>query len=561
VTCLARLPDEGIAPPYCPANPINVPETMALATRCPHCHTVFKLVVDQLRLKRGLVRCGHCREVFDGALYRIEPPDAPNAVDAGQFAAPDAWSPEALPGVPEHAGQSAPAAMPVTQAAGSDATPVSPAGAAPTADFPDVELDDYDAAALLEEAEKVLSPQTDTTAAAPSPDAEPGAAAEAAPMFESSFEATAGPQDEAEPQPAPATAPLPEPESLATPAPTPRPAEPATSAVPLSATPRALVAMPGMLFEQPSPPVAAARSPMPATAPPPSLAEPAGPAATPPAATGHEANAAPEAAASAAPAPQARAGTATPSMPARKTPPPPPPVAAARAPDMSAQTPASARVQPMEPRIAPGWQPWSPPEDESAVGERPRTAPESAPQARPDDPGIRRLRRPPLPAIPALSRASRAAMPAGIAALAVLLLLQLAWWQREPLAVAWPASARLLNGICALAGCKMTPPRDIDALQIEAATLQQIDSPANLRLSLTLQNRANTVLAFPALEVTLLDAASRVAIRRVVWPQDYLPAGTAPSLGLAAHAAQPVRVQLQTSGAQAANYRVLIFHP
>jgi predicted Zn finger-like uncharacterized protein len=45
-----------------------------LATRCPHCHTVFRVVADQLKLRDGLVRCGHCREVFDGRAYLCDPP-------------------------------------------------------------------------------------------------------------------------------------------------------------------------------------------------------------------------------------------------------------------------------------------------------------------------------------------------------------------------------------------------------------------------------------------------------------------------------------------------------
>lgn len=38
---------------------------MALATRCPHCHSVFRVVADQLKLRGGLVRCGQCNTVFD----------------------------------------------------------------------------------------------------------------------------------------------------------------------------------------------------------------------------------------------------------------------------------------------------------------------------------------------------------------------------------------------------------------------------------------------------------------------------------------------------------------
>jgi len=39
---------------------------MALATTCPQCKTSFKVVPDQLKLRRGLVRCGACQHVFSG---------------------------------------------------------------------------------------------------------------------------------------------------------------------------------------------------------------------------------------------------------------------------------------------------------------------------------------------------------------------------------------------------------------------------------------------------------------------------------------------------------------
>jgi predicted Zn finger-like uncharacterized protein len=38
---------------------------MALATRCPNCHALFRVVADQLKLRGGLVRCGACGHVFD----------------------------------------------------------------------------------------------------------------------------------------------------------------------------------------------------------------------------------------------------------------------------------------------------------------------------------------------------------------------------------------------------------------------------------------------------------------------------------------------------------------
>lgn len=39
---------------------------MALATQCPHCHTTFRVAHDQLKLRAGLVRCGTCKQIFNG---------------------------------------------------------------------------------------------------------------------------------------------------------------------------------------------------------------------------------------------------------------------------------------------------------------------------------------------------------------------------------------------------------------------------------------------------------------------------------------------------------------
>jgi predicted Zn finger-like uncharacterized protein len=46
---------------------------MALATRCPHCKTTFKVANDQLKLRAGLVRCGACKEIFNGIEHLLRP--------------------------------------------------------------------------------------------------------------------------------------------------------------------------------------------------------------------------------------------------------------------------------------------------------------------------------------------------------------------------------------------------------------------------------------------------------------------------------------------------------
>ncbi len=54
-----------------------------LATQCPHCGTQFRVTLAQLELRDGQVRCGSCREVFNGIdtvfEYTGEPSASPSA--------------------------------------------------------------------------------------------------------------------------------------------------------------------------------------------------------------------------------------------------------------------------------------------------------------------------------------------------------------------------------------------------------------------------------------------------------------------------------------------------
>jgi predicted Zn finger-like uncharacterized protein len=52
---------------------------MALATQCPHCHTTFRVAHDQLKLRAGLVRCGACKQIFNGIENLLRPELQPGA--------------------------------------------------------------------------------------------------------------------------------------------------------------------------------------------------------------------------------------------------------------------------------------------------------------------------------------------------------------------------------------------------------------------------------------------------------------------------------------------------
>lgn len=61
---------------------------MALATRCPHCQTTFRVAHDQLKLRAGLVRCGACKEIFNGIEHLLRPDETAPATSPATPAVP-----------------------------------------------------------------------------------------------------------------------------------------------------------------------------------------------------------------------------------------------------------------------------------------------------------------------------------------------------------------------------------------------------------------------------------------------------------------------------------------
>jgi predicted Zn finger-like uncharacterized protein len=85
---------------------------MVLATRCPHCRTTFRVVQDQLKLRGGLVRCGACKEIFNGTENLLRPIDATAGSARPPTAEASATSPAAAHAPAPAGGQEAPAAAP-----------------------------------------------------------------------------------------------------------------------------------------------------------------------------------------------------------------------------------------------------------------------------------------------------------------------------------------------------------------------------------------------------------------------------------------------------------------
>ncbi len=150
----------------------------------------------------------------------------------------------------------------------------------------------------------------------------------------------------------------------------------------------------------------------------------------------------------------------------------------------------------------------------------------------------------------------------GVPLLLLLLAGQALYHFRDLIAARWPAARPALVQLCGLAGCEITPVREIAGLSIEASDLQA--DPAHrglLILTATLRNRAAWALGYPYLELTLTDARDQAVARRALSPKEYAGGAADLDSGIASNAEVPVKVFIDASATSQAGYRLYLFYP
>ncbi|QYD69550.1 zinc-ribbon domain-containing protein [Paraburkholderia edwinii] len=500
---------------------------MALATRCPFCETVFRLQPAQLALRRGLVRCGHCREVFDASSSLFDLADGGDFRSATPVTADEVA--RLIAQEPRVSGGEGLGAAAVTGASASASPAASTASAASTVSN----------ASAAERAEPVPPPAaTATAAAAASFPAAPEAPAAPHAPFESASPEAHAPGSSDDPNSPDFRAETWNPWAPAPDASVDRRIRHNAATIPYNPVTIPRSAQPKLKLE---------------------FTE------------GQDLH--------------LENATARPIEPAFRTPPEPvvPHLAAQPEPeaprDPAVPPPHVWRRREEEARPEPALEPaLEPDEDRTRIppnisdnephfGPGPAAAAAAGPAAAS-----------PFAAAPgdddnafAVVREKRASEPRRLGlrivgilvalVLFVVLIAQLAWWQRETVMVYAPGSRMLFAQVCEHLGCTFTPPRDIDGLQVEPSDLRQVDGPHKLELRMPLHNRFNVPLAYPAVELTLLDEHNNIAVRRVLWPQDYVKPGTQISAGLAPRTTETMFVRLDTGSATATNFRVQIFYP
>lgn len=143
--------------------------------------------------------------------------------------------------------------------------------------------------------------------------------------------------------------------------------------------------------------------------------------------------------------------------------------------------------------------------------------------------------------------------------LAAVLVLQLAYQDRDRIALTQPGLRPALERMCELAECTLGAPRQIEAVVIESSGFNRVRNDT-YRLGFTLRNTATVPVALPAMELTITDSQDQTIARRVLTPAELgADGGVIPASG---EWSRTVGVVLGTAGgARVAGYRLLAFYP
>jgi predicted Zn finger-like uncharacterized protein len=471
---------------------------MALATKCPHCNTIFRVAHDQLKLRGGIVRCGSCNQVFDGNAALLEP---------------------VVPVVPQH---------PLSSPATNDLD----------LDFDD--LDDGPLPALPLNAQATL-PDSVATLSLDFDDEEPAPILTSAPDLAPELES----EPDLEPEPEPEPAPEPTAQDLLSGAALTEEELQAAIEAELAALDARMAAAQPAPTVVPAPPAPASNN---------ERREPTLDFSARP----YELEEADEAALlqlSASDQALARAQADIPPSHTLLRTMSAPPVDRYLEPALhSAEPLATDAGTPLHAHTLDEPQAAAPAPDTAPTTD---VAPDPVDTAASDDePGfVKRGRH-----RERYGRATTIALCLGVLLLLGALAAQGLTTFRNQLAASAPSLKPLLTAACHTLGCKIDLPSQIDALAIEQGELQTL-SENTFSFATALKNASNNTQAWPHIELVLDDANDKTVLRRVFAPRDYLDPEVEIAEGFPARSEQPVKLYFELNQLKASGYHIAVFYP
>jgi hypothetical protein len=143
-----------------------------------------------------------------------------------------------------------------------------------------------------------------------------------------------------------------------------------------------------------------------------------------------------------------------------------------------------------------------------------------------------------------------------VCSLAVQILVQ----ERDRIAATEPATLALLEPLCAVAGCRIAPLRQIESVVIDHSAFSKIQ-PSVYRFSFAIKSTALVPLAVPSLELTLTDLQDRPVVRRVFLPRELGAQAEIVVPGGEWSGSVPVEIKMPGGAVSIASYRLLAFYP
>jgi predicted Zn finger-like uncharacterized protein len=151
----------------------------------------------------------------------------------------------------------------------------------------------------------------------------------------------------------------------------------------------------------------------------------------------------------------------------------------------------------------------------------------------------------------------RAAMALASLLLVLLLAAQIVVARRDAVVAQWPESRALVQALCAPLDCRIEPLRRIEQISVDSSGLTRIDDGPVYRLALVLRNRSDTPLLAPAIDLSLTDASGTLVTRRMLSANELGAARTT----IAPQQELPLQALLMSADRPLTGYTIEIFYP
>ncbi|MEX8492982.1 DUF3426 domain-containing protein [Sphaerotilus sp.] len=137
-----------------------------------------------------------------------------------------------------------------------------------------------------------------------------------------------------------------------------------------------------------------------------------------------------------------------------------------------------------------------------------------------------------------------------------VLVTQVGYHWHDLIAARWPVTEPLLTRACEPWHCQLQPPRQLEALVVDSTALSRPPNSDSYLLGVTLHNRAGHAIAAPHIELSLTDMSGTVVVRRVLTPTEFRQSSL-----LAASSDASWNLEFTSANQQIAGYTLAAFYP